>query len=124
MDRISFKIVAETEIPRHFEKRVMVGSAAHIFDVAGSEALLASRRRCEIQFDLTKKVILELVHPGGSKQNRRIPSGYQHVAGTEPMALGLEKAEVFVANFVGFHCQVRGSRPHLLPFFGLTHLVR
>jgi len=102
-DRLAFEIVAEAEIAQHLEERVVVGRAAHVVDIAGPQALLAGRRPGELQLAAAEEMVLELVHPGGGEQHRRVPAGHEHVAGAADAALGLEEFQVLFAQLVAFH---------------------
>ena len=123
---VAFEIVSEAEIAQHFEERVVVRRTADIVDVTRAEAFLAGRGTRELQLDLAQKVRLELIHPGGSEQDRRVPGGDQHVAATASVAFGFEEAQIFFAKFVGFHgrgCRSQqdasslcgGSEPSVIP---------
>jgi hypothetical protein len=103
MDRLALEIVAETEIAEHLEERVVIGGAAHVVDVAGAEAFLAGRGPGEVEFASAEKMVFELIHAGGRKEHRGVPSRHQHVAGPACAALGLEEGQIFFAEFVGFH---------------------
>ena len=103
MDRLALEVVAEAEIAQHLEKRVVVGGAADVLDVAGAQALLAGRGPGEIELALAQEVVLELVHAGRREQHRGVPARHQHVAGAADAALGLEERQIFFAKFVGFH---------------------
>jgi len=107
VDGFFFEIIAERKVAQHFEERVVERGPAHIVDVTGSQAFLARGRASEIQFDLSKEVVFELVHPRGSEQNRWIPSRNEHVAGLADATFGLKERQVFFAQFVSFHQDVR-----------------
>ncbi len=107
VDRFALEVIAEAEIAQHFEKRVVIGRAADVVDVAGSQTLLASRGPGEIELALAQKVVLELVHTSRGEQHRGIPAGHQHVAGPADATFGLEKGEILFAQFVGFHSGMR-----------------
>ena len=103
VDRLALEIVAEAEVAQHLEKRVVIGRAADVFDVAGAQAFLAGRGPGEFELHLAQEMILELVHARRREQHRGIPAGHQHVARPADAALGLEKGQIFFTQFVGFH---------------------
>jgi len=74
---------------------VVVSRSSDVVDVAGAQAFLASRGTREVELYLAQEVVLELVHPGGSEQDGRIPSGDQHIARLSNATLGLEERQVF-----------------------------
>ena len=49
VDRLALEIVAEAEIAQHLEKRVVIGRAADVVDVAGAQAFLAGRGPGELE---------------------------------------------------------------------------
>ena len=67
-DRILFKVIAETEIAEHLEKRVMAGGVADIFQIvvlaAGAHAALRRGRAVVSAFVLAEEHIFELHHAG------------------------------------------------------------
>ncbi len=97
VDGFGFEIVAEAEVPEHLEEGVVISRPSDVVDITGSKALLTSCRLGEVEFDFAEKVVLELIHPGRSKQDRRIPSRDQDVAGLAMMTFGLVKTEVLFA---------------------------
>ena len=103
VDRVALEIIAEAEIAQHLEKRVVIGRAADVVDIAGAEAFLAGRGPGELQLALAQEMVLELVHAGGREQHGGIPARHQHVAGPADAAFGLEEGQIFFADFVGFH---------------------
>ena len=102
-DGVALEVVAEAEVAQHFEKRMVIGRAADVIDVARAEAFLTGRRPGELQFAAAEEVVLELVHAGRREQDRRVPAGHQHVAGPANTTFGLEERQVFFPQFVAFH---------------------
>ena len=79
MNGILLEIVAEREVPEHFEEGVMTGGVADVVEVivlaAGADALL---RRCGalIGAMIESEVdVLELIHAGIGKEKRRVVAG-------------------------------------------------
>jgi Xaa-Pro aminopeptidase len=107
VDGFFLEIIAERKIAQHFEERVVERGPADIVDVTGPQAFLACGRASEIQFDLSKEVVFELVHPRGSEQNRWIPSRHEDVAGLADATFGFKERQIFFAEFVSFHRDVR-----------------
>ena len=94
---LALEIIAEAEIAQHLEKRVMVGRASHVVDIARAQAFLAGRGPGEFQLAPAQKMVLKLVHPRRREQHRRVPPRHQHVARPPRAALGLEKSQIFFA---------------------------
>jgi len=107
MDRVFFEVIPKTEVSQHFKERVVIRGASHVFDVAGSQALLRTGRASEFEFDVTKEMFLERIHPRRCEQDGGIVFGYQHVTGTNVVILGLEKVQILLADLVGFHVSRR-----------------
>ena len=103
MDGFAFEIVAEAEVAQHFEEGVVIGGAAHVFDVARAQALLACGGAGELQLATAEEMVLELVHTRRGEQDRGVPARHKHVAGPADAALRLEEGQIFLAEFVGFH---------------------
>lgn len=97
LNRFLLEVIAEAEIPKHFKEGVVVRRAPDIVDVPGPEALLASRSAREVEFDFPQKVVLELIHPGGSEQDRGVPSRDENVAGLAMVPFGLEESQILFA---------------------------
>ena len=102
MDRLALEVVAEAEVPQHLEEGLVERRPADVLDVAGAQAFLAGRRPREAGIAQPHELPLELVHPGGREQHRRIV-GHQDVAGAADAALGGEEVEERFAKFVCFH---------------------
>jgi hypothetical protein len=82
---------------------VVIGRAAHVFDIAGPQALLAGGRPREFQFHFAQEMVLELVHAGGREQHGGVPPRHEHVASFANVPFRFKERQVAVANFVGFH---------------------
>ena len=76
MDCLVLEVIAEAEISQHLEKRMVVGRAADVIDIARAEAFLAGRRPREIKLAAAEEMVLELIHSGGSEQHRGVPAGH------------------------------------------------
>ena len=98
-----FEVITKTKVAHHFEKRVMVGGAAHVFDVAGAEAFLSAGRASKFELDVSQKMILKRIHPGGGEQDRGIPFRNENITRTNGVPFGLKEVEIALAYFVGFH---------------------
>ena len=109
MDRLALEVVAEAEVPQHLEERFVERGPADVFDVAGAHALLAGGRARELGIAQPQELALELVHPGGREQHRRVV-GHQDVAGAADASLGFEEFEERFAKFVCFHLTVTCPR--------------
>ena len=96
-NRFFFEIIAKAKVAQHFKERVVKRCSTDVVDVTGAQTFLASRRASEIQLYLAQKVILELVHSGGSEQNGGIPSGNQDIAWFADASFGFKEGEVFFA---------------------------
>ena len=104
VNRLAFEIVAETEIAEHFEEGVVIRRSADVVDIAGPQALLAGRRAGKVEMAPAEEMVLELVHPGGGEEDRRVPAGDEHVARAAHAPFGFKEGKVLFTKFVGFHC--------------------
>jgi hypothetical protein len=68
LDRTFLEVVAEGEVARHLEERVVAGGLADLVDVAGAHALLHAGRALVRRRLLTEEVRLELHHPRVDEQ--------------------------------------------------------
>ena len=79
VDRVLLKIVAEREVPEHFEEGMVTRGVAHIVKVvvlaAGADALLRGRGALVGALVEPKVHVLELVHAGIGKEKRRVVAG-------------------------------------------------
>jgi hypothetical protein len=93
MDCLTLEIIAEREVPQHLEERMMVGRPAHVFDIAGTQTLLARRSTLEFRIAQAEKLAFELIHPGGREQDRLVFLRDKQVARPTLAPLGLEKSQ-------------------------------
>ena len=75
-DGVLFEVISKREISQHLEKRVMAVGEAYVFEIivlaAGADAFLRSCCSRVIAFFQAEEDILELVHAGVGKKQRRI----------------------------------------------------
>ena len=98
MNGILLEIVAEREVPEHFEEGVMTGGVADVVEVivlaAGADALL---RRCGalIGAMIESEVdVLELIHAGIGKEKRRVVAGNDGAGRDQPEATSTQSYTV------------------------------
>ena len=79
VDRILLEIVAEREVPEHFEEGVVTSGVAHVVKVvvlaAGADALLRGRGALVGALVEPEVHVLELVHAGIGEEKRRVVAG-------------------------------------------------
>ncbi len=68
LDRLAFEVVPEGEVPEHLKERVVARGAADLFDIVGSDALLASRDTRVSRFHLSPEDRFERNHPGNREE--------------------------------------------------------
>ena len=107
VDGVGLEVVAETEIAHHLEERVVAARVADVFEIvvlaAGANALLGSRGAGIIAFLNAEKNVLELVHAGVGKQQRRIVGGNQGRGMHNAVVPRGKVIEELLANFVTGH---------------------
>ena len=76
LDRVALEVVAEGEVPEHFEERVVARRVADVVKVvvlaAGADALLRGRRAGIGALVEPEEDVLELVHAGVREEKRRV----------------------------------------------------
>ena len=102
VDRLALEVVAEAEVAQHLEERLVERGLADVLDVAGAQAFLAGGGAREARVAQAHELALELVHPGGREEHRRVV-GHEDVAGTADASLGGEEIEVRFAKVVCGH---------------------
>ena len=109
VDRLALEVVTEAEVAQHLEEGHVPRRLAHVLDVAGAYALLASCGAFEAWFAQPHELALELIHAGRREEHRRVV-GNEHVAGTADAAVGGKVLEIGFAKVVGFHgdCGING----------------
>ena len=89
------KVVAEGKVAEHFEEGVVARGAAHLLEVvvlaARAHALLRGRGARIIAALAAQEYVLELVHAGIGKQQRRVIRRHQRRRTHNPMAARLAK---------------------------------
>ncbi len=117
-DGFFFEVVAEGPVAEHFEKGVVVGVQAHVFEVvvlaAGADALLRVRRAggeafvkdagpgVHISAALAEEDGHELVHAGIGENACAVAAGVAHVVtGDDGVLLLLEEVEEALADLGG-----------------------
>ena len=104
---VALEVVAEGEVPQHFEKGVMTGRSAHFFEVVvftpGADALLRCHRTVKGQFLDSQKGSLELDHSGVGEEERWVAGRDQRRTRTDRMPTRLKIFQEPAADFSGFH---------------------
>src|SRR5450830_172490 len=107
VDRILLEIVAKAEVAEHFEKRVVTGGVADVFQVVvlatGTHAFLAADRAGVGALFLAQEAVLELVHPRVSEQQGRVIAWDQGARGDTGVTLLFEEAKEGFTDFCAFH---------------------
>ena len=106
-DRVALEVVAEAEIAKHFEKGVVSGGIADIFEVvvlaAGADAALAGAGANVVALFQAQEDVLELIHARVGEQEGRVVMGHQRGTGHAGVLLALEIIEEGLTDFVGVH---------------------
>ena len=103
-DGVALEVVAEAEVAQHLKEGVMAAGKADVFKVvvlaAGADALLRCGGARVVALLGAQKQVLELVHSGVGKQQRRIVGRHQRGGVHAAVPLRLKKAQKQFANFV------------------------
>ncbi len=103
-DRFAFEVVAEGEVAEHFEKGVVAGGAADVFQVvvlaAGADAFLRGGGAYVVALLSSQKQVLELVHPRVGEEQGGVVLRHEAGAGHKRVAAGLEVVQEGLANLV------------------------
>jgi hypothetical protein len=79
MNGIPFEIITEGKIPKHFEKRMVPGGAAHVFKIVmlsrHPHALLCGSRTGIAPSFVSQEHLFELDHPGIGEEKGGIVLG-------------------------------------------------
>ena len=106
-DRLLLEVVAEREVPQHFEKRVVTPGGADVVKVvvfpADPHALLGGGRARRGPPFATEERVLELVHPRVGEQQGRVVRRYERRASDDLVAVAGEVIEKALANLAGPH---------------------
>ena len=101
-DGLPLEIVSERPVAQHFEKRMVLRTEAHLFQVVVmpryADAFLGIHRPAVIPAAGAQKHVLELIHPRVRKQQGGIVLRRHGRAGHDRMTLPYEKAEKFLAD--------------------------
>ena len=91
---VLLEVVAEREVPEHFEERVVAVGRPDVVEVvvlaADPHHLLRSRRARVIALLASEEQILELVHPGVREQQRGVVAGHERGTGDDAVPVLLE----------------------------------
>lgn len=88
------EIIAEREVAEHFKISAVPRSMTHVFDIGGSNALLAGRYAVTRRLFNALKVFLERRHARVYQQNRVVVRGrHKREAGQSEVPLALKKAK-------------------------------
>ncbi len=104
-DGVAFEIITEAEVTQHFEEGMVTRSVTHVFQIVmlttGTHTTLRGRGSHIITFVQPQENILELVHPGIGKQQRRIIVWHQRTTGDDLMSFTMEKVEKRLTDLSG-----------------------
>ncbi len=117
VNRFAFEVVAEAEIAEHLEEGVVACGVADIFQIivfaAGTHALLAGGGAGVRALVETEKDVLELVHACVGKEQGRVAGRHERARCDHLMALGGEKIQESLADFLATR-SVAGFNRHCL----------
>ena len=94
------EIIAEGEVAQHFKIGAVTGSFADVFNVAGTDALLAGGDTATGGLLLTGEEGLHGRHTGVDQQQRSVILGNQREASQTQMSLGFHKGQEHLTQFV------------------------
>src|SRR6266704_5888807 len=98
------EVIAEGEIAKHLEERVVALGEADVFEVvvlaARAHAFLCGGRAGVIAFFEAQEHVLELVHPRIREQQRRVAMRHERRAAHAAVPLALEEAEERLADLI------------------------
>ena len=99
-DRFLFEVITKREVAQHFKERTVARSLADVFDIARSDAFLASRYAMARRLLFASEVRLHRRHARVDQQQRRVVLRDERKARQAEMPLGLKKLQVHFAQFV------------------------
>jgi hypothetical protein len=108
-DSVALEVIAEREVPEHFEEGVMARGVADLFEVvvfaAGADALLARGGATIAVGRLfhAEEDFLELDHAGVGEEQRRVIARDEGAGLANRVLLFREVGEEFCADFGGKH---------------------
>ena len=106
-DGFALEVVAEREVPEHFEERVMTSGVADVVEVvvlaARADALLRGRGAGIGTLVETEEDVLELVHPGVREEKRRVVARHHRARVDDRVPLALVKLKEGASNVCNFH---------------------
>ena len=101
-DGLTFEIVSERPVAQHFEKRMVLRTEPHLFQVVVmpryADAFLGIHGPAVIPVAGAQKHVLELIHPSIRKQQGGIFLRRHRRAGHDRMALPFEETKKFLAD--------------------------
>ena len=107
VDRVLLEIIAKAEVAEHFEKSVVTGGVADVFQVVvlatGADAFLAADGAGVRALFLAQEAVLELVHPRVGEQQGWVIAWDQGAGGYTGVALLFEEAKEGFTDFCAFH---------------------
>jgi len=110
------KVISKGEVAQHLKIGAVAGRVADVFNIAGADALLAGSDPVPGRLLLAGEIGLHRRHTGVDEQQAGITLGNQGKAGQAQMALGLEKVQEHLPQFV--EAIVLGFRHiHFLHFY-------
>jgi hypothetical protein len=72
-------------------------------NITGSQALLTGGRFGEFERPDAKELILELIHPGGCEEYRRVVLWNQDIARSTDAAFGFKEVQILFTQLISFH---------------------
>ena len=105
IDGFFLEVIAEREVPKHLEERVVTRGYADVFEVVvlatGADTLLNGRRPAIVAGFESEEDVLEVVHPRVHEQERGIVEGNERGALNDPVLVlskVVEKALPYLSN--------------------------
>ena len=99
-DGFPLEVVTEGEVAQHFEIGAVTGSFTDVFDIAGTDALLASADPMTGRLHLAGEVGLHRRHAGVNQQQGRIVLRNQRKAGQAQVILAFKERQEHLAQFI------------------------
>ena len=94
------EVIAEGEVAQQFKVGAMTGGLTDVFDITGTDALLAGANTAARGLYFTLKIGLHRCHAGVDQQKRLVILRDQREAGQAQMVLAFKERKEHLAQFV------------------------
>ena len=103
-NRFLLEIIAEGEIPQHFEESMMACGTAYVFNISGTDTFLAGRHSVFRWFYLAGEVRLQWRHAGTDQEKAGVILWNQGETLQSQMVFFIfKKRKIIFANVIAFH---------------------